>query len=107
MCHVGAGPVISFMDRRTIYDKEYYTAAFEVAEACGIPCQTKEGVAGGNDAGAVAPSGTGVRTLAVSLPCRYLHSAFSLISQEDFHNGERLVKVLAERIAGSSPERML
>ena len=73
MCRVGKGPVVSFMDRRTIYCREYYETAFALAEKLGIPCQTKEGVAGGNDAGAVAPAGTGVRTIAVSLPCRYLH----------------------------------
>ena len=103
MCRVGKGPVVSFMDRRTIYCREYYETAFALAEKLGIPSQTKEGVAGGNDAGAVAPAGTGVRTIAVSLPCRYLHSAFSLIAQEDFENAEKLVKALAEQIAGSDP----
>ena len=42
----------------------------------------------------------GVRTVAVSLPCRYLHSAVSLISQKDFHEAETLIERLAEKIAG-------
>lgn len=104
VCCVGKGPVVSFMDRRTIYDKAYYRMALHLAEEKGIPCQPKLGVAGGNDAGAIAPSGEGVRTIAVSLPCRYLHSAFSMISSEDFHHAEELVKALAERIALSPPE---
>lgn len=104
VCRVGKGPVVSFMDRRTIYDKIYYRMAMDAAEEKGIPCQPKLGVAGGNDAGAIAPSGEGVRTIAVSLPCRYLHSAFSMISEEDFHHGEELVLALAERIAMAPPE---
>lgn len=101
VCRVGQGPVLSFMDRHTIYDRAYYKMAFEVAKENGIPCQSKRGVAGGNDAGAIHVSRSGVRTVAVSLPCRYLHSAFSMIAQEDFHNTERLVLKLAEKIAAS------
>ena len=83
VCHVGAGPVISFMDRRTIYDRAYYQMAFDAAQETGVSCQTKQAVAGGNDAGAIHVARGGVRTVAVSLPCRYLHSAVSIISQKD------------------------
>ena len=73
------------MDRRTIYDRAYYQMAFDAAKETGVSCQAKQAVAGGNDAGAIHVSRGGVRTVAVSLPCRYLHSAVSLISQKDFH----------------------
>lgn len=103
VCHVGKGPVLSFMDRRTIYDREYYRMAFDAAEETGVNCQAKQAVAGGNDAGAIHVSREGVRTVAVSLPCRYLHSAVSLISQQDFHDAETLIARLAEKIAGAEP----
>lgn len=74
VCTLGGGPVISFMDRSTMYDKGMYRAAFALCQAQGIPCQTKTRIAGGNDSGAIHVSRGGVRTLAVSLPCRYLHS---------------------------------
>ncbi|MCB5774583.1 MULTISPECIES: M42 family peptidase [Ruminococcus] len=74
VCTLGGGPVISFMDRSTMYDKGMYQAAFAQCQAQGIPCQTKTRIAGGNDSGAIHVSRGGVRTLAVSLPCRYLHS---------------------------------
>ena len=74
VCTLGGGPVISFMDRSTMYDKGMYQAAFALCQAQGIPCQTKTRIAGGNDSGAIHVSRGGVRTLAVSLPCRYLHS---------------------------------
>lgn len=99
VCEQGKGPVVSFMDRSTIYDKELYRLAFDIAKENGIPCQTKTMIAGGNDSGAIHISGKGVRTIAVSLPCRYLHSASSVIKSEDLDNSRRLVKILAERIA--------
>ncbi len=37
-----------------------------------------------------------MRTIAVSLACRYLHSAVGQIAQEDFHSAETLIMKLAE-----------
>ncbi len=99
VCKVGGGAVISFMDKCTIYDKEYYKMAFTAAEKAGVKCQAKQAVAGGNDAGAIHVSRGGVRTIAVSLPCRYLHSAVSMISQEDFSSARKLIFELADMIA--------
>lgn len=101
VCHVGKGPVLSFMDKSTIYDKEYYHMAFDAAKSLHVPCQAKEAVAGGNDSGAIHVTRGGVRTIAVSLACRYLHSPVGLISQDDFHATEKLIAELADRIAGS------
>ena len=100
VCRVGKGPVVSFMDRSTIYDKGYYRLAFDTAKELGIPCQTKTTVAGGNDAGAIHVSRGGVRCAAVSLPCRYLHSAVSMISKEDYEHALMLVRALSRKIAG-------
>ena len=86
------------MDRHTMYDKELYRLAFDIAEEQGIPCQTKTMIAGGNDAGAIHISGGGVRTMAVSLPCRYLHSPSSVIACTDLENTYKLVKSLIGRI---------
>lgn len=98
VCCLGDGPVISFMDRRTIYDKELYALAMDTAKELSLCCQTKTKIAGGNDAGAVHISGSGVRTIAVSLPCRYLHSASCVIAERDLEPSYQLVKRLAERI---------
>lgn len=103
VCHLGHGPVISFMDRRTIYDREYYRMAFRAAEQAGVKCQAKQAVAGGNDAGAIHVSRGGVRTIAVSLPCRYLHSAVGVIAQEDFLAAPKLIASLAQMIEEEGP----
>lgn len=100
VCRLGAGPVVSFMDRSTIYDKEYYRLAFSLAKEAGIACQTKHAVAGGNDAGAIHVSRGGVRTIAVSLPCRYLHAPWGMIAKSDLEATEQLLWKLAGAIAG-------
>ncbi len=101
VCRVGQGAVISFMDRSTIYDREYFCLAQEAGKKAGAKVQVKQAVAGGNDAGAIHVSGSGVRTIAVSLPCRYLHSAVGLIAQEDYESVKTTVRSLAEAIAAS------
>ncbi|MBP3309359.1 MAG: M42 family metallopeptidase [Ruminococcus sp.] len=98
VCELGSGPVVSFMDRSTVYDKELYRLAFDIAAEKNIPCQTKTMIAGGNDSGAIHISGKGVRTIAVSVPCRYLHSASCVIEMTDLENSYKLVKELIRRI---------
>lgn len=77
------GAVISVMDRGTVYDKEMVQRAISLAKEHGINYQMKQSIAGGNDAGAVHKSGAGVRTLAISVPCRYLHSTSCVAAVED------------------------
>ena len=98
VCHVGEGAVISFMDRRTIYDKALVKSAMECAEKV----QYKQAVAGGNDAGAIQSSQNGVRVLAVSLPCRYLHSNCSLIAESDLISVQNVVNKMAVKILGEA-----
>lgn len=94
VCELGKGAVVSFMDRRTVYDRELYNLAFSLAEQNGIPCQTKTLIAGGNDAGAIHISGSGVRTVAVSAPCRYLHSPCCVAQYSDIEACEALTRLL-------------
>lgn len=98
VCELGKGPVISYMDKGTIYDKELYRLGFETAKNAGIPCQTKSVVAGGNDSGAIHTSAGGVRTMAISVPCRYLHSPYCVIKETDLMDTERLVRAVIDSI---------
>jgi len=99
VCLESGGAVVSFMDNATIYDKGYYDLAMELAAKNNIPVQTKTVIAGGNDAGAIHKSRGGVRTIAVSVPCRYLHANASLIKISDAQAVLDLAAVLAENIA--------
>lgn len=94
VCEVGKGAVVSYMDRGAIYDKKLYDLAFALGTQLDIPVQTKTMVAGGNDARAIHVSRGGVRTLAISAPCRYLHSPCCVLSKEDVKCCETLLREL-------------
>ncbi|MCR5208086.1 MAG: M42 family peptidase [Eubacterium sp.] len=98
VCVLGDGPVISFMDNRTIYDRELYKLAVKTAKENGIPSQTKTAVAGGNDAGAIQRSGKGAKVMALSLPCRYIHSASSVVKKSDIEETRKLLKLLLTKL---------
>lgn len=100
VCNLGVGAVISVMDRRTIYDKRMAEMAFECAEKTGARAQYKRAVAGGNDSGAIHQSRGGVKTLAISLPCRYLHSSVTVANTSDCDDIIKITSLLANRIAG-------
>ena len=97
VCCLGDGCVISYMDRGTIYDRMLYQLAFDTAKELDIPAQTKTVVAGGNDSGAIHVSRSGVRTCALSVPCRYLHSPACVIKQSDLEAVRKLAYAMAER----------
>ncbi|HHV50441.1 MAG TPA: M42 family metallopeptidase [Clostridiales bacterium] len=95
VCCVGKGPVVSFMDNRTLYDRNLFGLVLDTAKSINVKSQVKSAVAGGNDAGAIHLTKCGVKVAAVSLPCRYLHSASCMISMED---AEETFKLLNELI---------
>lgn len=97
-CVLGKGPVVSFMDDRTIYDKQIFDLAFEVAKEYNIKIQKKTKIAGGNDAGAIQKSGAGCRVAAVSLPCRYIHSGSSVVKIADIEETRRFLPLFLSKL---------
>lgn len=100
VCVLGNGPAVSFMDRATVYDREYYDTALK----SGIKCQPKAAVAGGNNSGSVHLSRGGVRTLAISVPCRYIHSPSCVADKEDIENAARLAEYMIKGICSGKIE---
>lgn len=98
VCVLGGGPVISFMDGRTIYDRSLYNLAMSLAEESSIPAQTKTAIAGGNDAGAIQTAGKGARVMAISVPSRYIHSAASVVKKSDIENTRKLLKAVLNNL---------
>lgn len=98
VCVLGKGPAVSFMDRATVYDRDYYNAAL----ASGIKCQPKAAVAGGNNSGSVHLSRSGVRTLAISVPCRYIHSPSCVADRGDMENALSLARYMINGICGGT-----
>ena len=95
VCRQGDGAVVSFMDGATSYDRKYYNAALNSS----IKAQSKCAVAGGNNAGAIHLSRGGVRTVALSVPCRYIHTASSVADISDILAVRDLAKYMINKIA--------
>ncbi|MCX7615033.1 MAG: M42 family metallopeptidase [Clostridiales bacterium] len=83
VCKLNGGPVIPFMDSGTIYNQELCRYLIRLAEKNNVPWQTKKYISGGTDAGKIHVSGPGVKTCALAVPVRYLHSANSVASISD------------------------
>jgi endoglucanase len=95
---VGKGPAISMMDRSVIADRRLVRLVVDAAEAEGIPYQFKRRVSGGTDAGAIHLAGTGVPTVPVCVPSRYIHSPVSMLSKSDFENTIKLMTSALQRL---------
>ena len=94
VCALGDGAAVSFMDRSTLYDRALYNCAISSGEKC----QSKSAVTGGNNSGAIHLSKEGIRTLAISVPCRYIHSASCLCSFEDIESAAKLTEYMLSKI---------
>lgn len=99
VCELGRGVAVSFMDRRTVYDKTLYDRTMALAAERGIPAQPKTAVAGGNDAGAIHVSRGGVKTLTLSLPCRYIHSPSGVCELKDLESLRQLAGAMLAEFA--------
>lgn len=93
---LGDGAAISIMDSSTIVNGDYIKFLQKISE--GIKIQYKKTTGGGNDAGAIHQTGSGVLTASLSVPCRYLHSPVGVASKDDIEAVENLAKRFLERI---------
>ncbi len=100
VCCLGEGVAVSFMDRSTLYNNSLYNTALETAKKHGIKCQVKQAVAGGNNSGKIHTSVGGVATLALSVPCRYIHSPSCVANIDDINSCFNLAQKMIEEICG-------
>ena len=77
----GGGAAVSILDRGSYADTELTKRLYSLAEDKKIPVQYKRTTAGGNDARAIQLAGA--RVIALSVPCRYLHSPVGMIAKSD------------------------
>jgi putative aminopeptidase FrvX len=84
--HLGAGPAVYLADRGTLYDQRLVKHFMQVAAADGIPYQFRQPGGGGTDAGAIHKERTGIPSLSVSAPCRYIHTPAAILRLDDWQN---------------------
>jgi len=99
ICRVGGGVVIPFMDGGTLYDRGLYELAVRAAEKNGIAWQTKTRIAGGTDGAAVQRSRSGVRTVAMAVAMRNIHSPACVAAVSDLEALPKLAGLVLEELA--------
>ena len=87
----GKGPSISVMDGSLLPNTILRDFVIETAEKEKIPYQLGALARGGTDGGRIAMTRSGIPSLTLSVPSRYIHSHNSIIHYDDFDN---LVKLL-------------
>lgn len=98
---LGAGPAIYVMTRRDVSDPRLVKHLISVSEAQGIPYQLRQPGGGGTNAGGIMPARSGVPTVSVSVPTRYLHSPASILYFSDLRHTVELVR---EGVARLTPQ---
>ena len=97
--HLGDGCALTAMDNAAVADREMLELAKRVAEENNIPYQIKRTTMGGTDAGSIQRSGTGVKTVVISTPCRYIHSAVCVMNKKDFEAQIALGKAMLRAVS--------
>jgi len=95
---LGHGPAITLMDRSFVADRRLVDWLIETAEAEDIPYQFKRPNVGSTDGGAVNRSRAGVPTVALSVPCRYIHAPVAVMDLSDFWYTVELLRAALTRL---------
>lgn len=98
VCEAGKGVCISFMDGASIAHRKLYQQMNKVAEEHAVPHQIKRGTTGGNDAGAYQRAAGGCQTIALSVPCRYIHSGVSVAHLSDIDAQYALTRAFLKNV---------
>ncbi len=97
---LGEGPAISIMDAASYSDKDIAKTLYQIGIDNNIPVQYKKTTFGGNDSGAIHLTKEGIRTGAISIPCRYIHSPSSVMNKNDYYNCIKIINLFLEKIEG-------
>lgn len=86
ICSLGGGVGLTALDARTITPENLLNELKQICDTHNIRRQVRVAPRGGNDAGAVHLSKTGVPTCGLSVPTRNIHSNVEIISKQDLEN---------------------
>ncbi|MCE2470929.1 MAG: M20/M25/M40 family metallo-hydrolase [Anaerolineae bacterium] len=102
---LGEGVVLTLVDGRMISDPRVMAFLKETASANEIPYQVKTVGGGGTDGGAIHTAQTGVPTMTLSAPCRYIHSPTALLNLDDYGHVLGLSQAVLNRITPATFQR--
>ncbi len=89
---LGEGAAVKFMDRSMVATPCVRDALIAAAERAGVPYQREVLPFGGTDGGAIQHARGGIPTGALSIPCRYVHSACEVIDMRDMDGALAILK---------------
>jgi len=95
---LGGGAAIRAMDRSMITNPTLLEKATAILESKGVKYQLQVNPYGGTDAGAIHVHGTGVPTLVISTPARYIHAPRSIALMSDVDAVISSLSLLLENI---------
>ena len=101
VCWPGKGPVLSWMDGGSIYDRGLFELLRDLADRNGLPWQMKHYLAGGTDASAIPRTKSGVRVAGISAAVRYLHAPSSVANISDMEHMLTLARLFVGAVAES------
>lgn len=94
---LGKGPCIKFRDVGMVSDPRVVDWMISTAEKARIPYQREVLLIGSTDAREIQISRAGVMAGALSIPCRYVHSASEMVDYNDLKNSVKLLTVLLSK----------
>jgi endoglucanase len=88
---LGKGPAITVMDRSYITPPRLLRHVLQTAERHEIRYQLKQPGISGTEAGGTHGVRSGVPSLTLAVPCRYIHSPISLVDPDDVVATQKLI----------------
>jgi len=94
---LGKGPCVKFRDPGMLSDPRVIDWMITTAEKAKIPYQREVLLVGSTDAREIQISRSGVMAGALSIPCRYVHSASEMVDYNDLKNSVKLLTAMLSK----------
>ena len=103
---VGKGPGLFLHDSTMLPNLKLRDLTSDIAKEKGIPLQVTVLAGYGQDGSEIQRARGGVPTVNISVPTRYLHSHYGVISRDDFDGAVALVTELVRRLDADTVRRL-
>lgn len=94
---LGKGPCVKVRDPGLLSDPRVVEWMISTAEKAKLPYQREVLLMGSTDARAIQITRAGVMAGALSIPCRYIHSASEMVDYEDLKNSVKLLTAMLSK----------
>ena len=100
------GPMLRHIDKTMIANPRFMRFALDLAREKGIPVQEGVRTGGGTNGGSIYIANTGIPTIVISLPIRYIHCHNGIASFKDYRAAVELTKALLRALNGDVIEKL-